>query len=146
MHGKLVETILAQGHENIQSTNRTTFEITKDTHLTKRGNCIIAVAANKSIADLNSRFKKALRNDNAKLTIILETGKAKETATARGSRALTLTHLTDIVVRKSTYTCNRTLGINADKAAIELSPKLVENLQNPKQDVKITLVVESDVI
>jgi hypothetical protein len=53
-----------------------------------------------------------------------------------------LTDPADLVVRKSDYVCGRTLAILADKAAKDLSRKLVEKLRNPIQRVKITLMVE----
>jgi len=140
LHEKFIEIIYAKGHENILATNKTTFEITKENHLTKRGDCIIAVEANKSIADLNPKFKKALNINNAKLTIIIEANNVKEMVFAEGNEALPLIHTTDMVVRKSTYICNRTLAIKANKAAIDLSRTLIEKLQNPNQKVKITLI------
>jgi hypothetical protein len=140
---KTVEVIHAQGHENILSTNKTTFEITKDTHLTKRGDCIIAIKADKAAVDLSQEFKNALRSENARLTITVEADAEKEIVNASGSPQLTLTHLTDLVVRKSNYFCNRTLAIHADKAAEDLSKTLVKKLQNPKQTVIIALTVEA---
>ncbi len=140
---KTVEVIHAQGHENILSTNKTTFEITKDTHLTKRGDCIIAINADKAAVDLSQEFKNALRSENARLTITIETDTEKEIVNASGSPQLTLTHLTDLVVRKSNCFCNRTLAIHADKAAKDLSKTLVKKLQNPKQTVIIALTVEA---
>ncbi|MBX5327811.1 MAG: DUF371 domain-containing protein [Candidatus Bathyarchaeota archaeon] len=136
---KFTETIIACGHENIQATHATTFEVTKEKKLSRKGDCIIAVSANKALADLSSEFKKRLRQDNAKLTILIEAGDIADAVTAFGNSKLILTHPTDIVVRKSSYICNRTLAIQADKAACDLSLKLVEKLKNPKQKVKITL-------
>jgi hypothetical protein len=140
---KTVEVIHEQGHENILSTNKTTFEITKDTHLTKRGDCIIAVNADKAAADLSQEFKNALRKENAKLTITVEADAEKEIVKASGNPQLILTHLTDLVVRKSDYLCNRTLAIHADKAAKDFSKTLVKKLKNPRQAVLITLIVEA---
>ncbi len=139
---KFTETIIAYGHENILATHKTTFEITKENTLSKKGDCIIAVSANKAIADLSSEFKESLRKENARLTILIEAGKATEVAHASGSPRLILTHRTDIVVRKGDYVCSRTLAMQADKAADDLSRKLVETLRNPKQKVKITLIVK----
>jgi hypothetical protein len=135
------EIILGYGHQNIQATHKTTLEFTKDTHLSKKGNCIVAVAADKALADLNLEFKEKLRKPHAKLTILIEAGRITEQVNARGSPQLILTHPTDVVVRKSDYVCNRTLTIHADKAAQDLSRELVEKLKNPQQKVKITLVV-----
>lgn len=140
---KTVEVIRAQGHENILSTNKTTFEITKDTHLTKRGDCIIAINADKAAADLSQEFKNTLRKENAKLAITIEADAENEIVKAFGSPLLTLTHLTDLVVRKSNYVCNRTLAIKADKAAKDFSRTLVKKLQTPKQTVIITLTIEA---
>jgi len=140
---KTTEIAYAHGHANIQSSNRTTFEITKETFLTKRGDCIIAVGANKGAADLNPKFKEAARNERARMMITIEAGDEVETVNACGSHQLSFTHPTDLVVRKSNYVCSRTLAIRADKAAKDLSRKLVEKLRNPDQKVRITLAVKS---
>ena len=138
---EVTEIILGYGHENIQATHKTTFEITKEAQLSRRGDCIIAVSANKTMTDFSSEFKENLRKENAKITILIEVGDAAEVVNAFGSPRLILTHRTDMVVRKSNYICNRTLAIQADKAACDLSRKLAEKLRNPKQKVKITLTV-----
>jgi hypothetical protein len=138
---KFTEAIIACGHENIQATHKTTFEITKESKLSTKGNCIIAVSANKALADLSHEFKENLRKKNAKLAILIETGEIAEVVHASGSPQLTLTHPANMVVRKSDYTCSRTLAVQADKAACDLSRKLVAKLRNPKQTVKITLTV-----
>ena len=135
------EIIFGYGHENIRATHKTTLEFTKDTHLSKKGNCIVAVAADKALADLNPEFKENLRKPHAKLTILIEAGGIAEQVNAHGSPQLFLTHPTDMVMRKSDYMCSRTLAIHADKAAQDLSRELVEKLKKPQQKVKITLVV-----
>jgi hypothetical protein len=140
---KTTETIYASGHKNILSTNKTTFEITKETHLTKQGDCIIAVGANKGAADLSQKFRETARNKLARMTIKIEADHEVDTVNARGNPQLSLTHATDLVVRKSEYVSDRTLAICADKAAKDLSRELVERLQNPNQVVKITLAIES---
>lgn len=137
---RIVETILARGHENITATHKTTFEITKEESLTRRGDCIIAVSANKAMPDFKPKFKKALKNENAKLIIEIKAGKVCEIIRAYGSSQLQLTHPTDMVIRKSSYICNRTLAIKADKAAADLSRSLVEKLRKPEQNVEIKLI------
>jgi hypothetical protein len=137
------EIITAYGHENVQATHKTTLEITKDKHLTKNGDCIIAVAANKSLADLSPKFKEKLRRKNAILTIRIEAEGVVEEIKASGSSHLILTHPTEIVVRKSDYISNRTLAIRADKTSYDLSKRLVDKLKNPNQKVKITLTAKS---
>jgi len=139
---RITETIFAYGHENIKATHRSTLEITKDARLSEKGDCVIAVSADKSMADLSPEFKENLRRENTRLVILIETEEEAEAVNAFGSQRLTLTHPRDIVVRKSDYICSRTLAIQADKAACGLSRKLAEKLRNPKQRVKITLTVE----
>ncbi|MDH5663657.1 MAG: DUF371 domain-containing protein [Candidatus Bathyarchaeota archaeon] len=135
--------IFAHGHENIQATHETTFEITKEPTLTKRGDCIIAVEATKGAADLPLEFKEAARKKGAQITITIEAGELREIVRTRGSPRLLFTHPTDLVVRKTDYVCGRTLAIRADKAASDLSRKLVEKIQDPNQGIRITLAVES---
>ncbi len=136
---KMEETIIAYGHENILATNRTTLEITRETRLTLKGDCIIAIAADKAINDLSQKFRDLLRNDKAKLSILIEAGREKDIVNAVGNSQMVLRHPTDMVIRKSSYICRRTLAIQADKAACDLSRRFVEKLKNPKQKVKITL-------
>jgi hypothetical protein len=139
---EIEEVILAYGHKNIKATHKSTLEITKEPQLSKRGDCIIAVSADKALADLNAEFKSCLRRRNAKIIMLIEAGGISELINASGSPQLLLTHPTDIVVRKSNYICSRTLAINADKSAFNLSRTLVEKLKNPMQKVKITLTVK----
>ena len=137
------EVIFGHGHENIQATHKTTLEFTKDTHLSKKGDCIIAVATDKALADLSAEFKEKLRKTQTKLTILIEANGIIEKVNAHGSQQLILTHPTDMVIRKSDYISNRTLAVHADKAAQDLSRNLVEKLKNPKQKVKITLIAHA---
>ena len=135
------EVVFGYGHENMEATHKMTLEITRDQHMTKKGNCIVTVAADKALADLNSEFKENLRKSRAKLTLAIEASGVIEQVNAKGSPQLILTHPTDIVVRKSDYVCSRTLAVNADKAACDLSRALVEKLRDPEQKVKITFAV-----
>jgi hypothetical protein len=132
----------ARGHKNILSTHKTTFEVTKEEALSKRGNCIVAVEATKAAVDFPVEFKEAARREGARITVTVEVDGVKETVKAWGSPQLLFTHQTDLVVRKSSYVCDRTLAIGADKAAIDFSRALVEKLKNPEQTVRVTLTVE----
>jgi hypothetical protein len=117
--------------------------LTKDVHVSKNGDCIIALASDKSVADLSTQFKEALRKPNAKLKITIETENLREQINATGSPNLILTHPMDIVIRKSSYVCNRTLAICADRSSIDLSREFIVKLKNPKQKVKVTLITEA---
>ena len=138
---KVEEVVFGFGHENIQATHKSTLEFTKDTHLSRKGDCIIAVAADKALVDFSSEFKAALREPNAKLIMQIEAGGVSAQINAQGSSQLVLTHTKEAVVRKSDYVCSRTLAVRADKAAADLPRELVEKLKNPEQKVTITLTV-----
>ncbi len=136
------EVVHAFGHVNVSGTNRTTFEVTKETHLSKMGDCIIAVSADKSLKDFSAAFKDRLRRENALVLVRVEADGVTDVVRAFGNPGLTFTHRTDIVVRKSDFVSDRTLGIRADKSACDISRTLVRKLQNPDQKVNIIFSVE----
>ncbi len=117
--------------------------ITKDLYVSKSGDCIVAVAADKAVADLSIKFKEALIKPDAKLSITIEVSGVKEEIHASGSPKLCLCHATDMVIRKSSYACTRTLAISADKSSLDLSRALIEKLKDPTQKVTITLNIEA---
>lgn len=135
-----VEEIRAFGHSLIKATHRTTFEVTREDHLTERGDCIIAIRADKAARDLSERFRDIARRPNAEIIIVIEADGEMDVVRAYGSPRLTLAHPMDIVVRRSSYVCGRTVAIGADKAACNLSRKLIEKLRNPHQVVRIILL------
>ncbi len=143
MSKKVVEVIHAFGHPNIRSSHPTTIMLTKERQVTKRGDCVVAVAADKSVADLSKEFKDALRQPNAKLTIQLEVNGLVGQINAFGSPELALNHPNDLVIRKSEFLSDRTLAVKADKSSGDLSKAVVEKLKNPDQQVVLTLIVEA---
>ena len=48
-----------------------------------------------------------------------------------GSAKLSLKHKKDIVLRKSDFTCTRTVGIHAENAAIDIPREMICKLRNP---------------
>jgi hypothetical protein len=140
---KLTEVVLAQGNANVLATHPSTLEITKDTELSRRGDCVIAVAANRGLGDLGSSFKQNLRKEGARVMVLIQAGKITDTINAHGDPRLTLSHPTDMIIRKSGYVCSRTLAVGADKAACSLSRRLVEKLKNPAQEVRVTLIIRT---
>jgi hypothetical protein len=135
------ESVLAYGHENIQATHPSTLMFTKEKHLSKAGDCVVAVAADKAVADLSRELKEKLKKPKAKLTITIEAGGLTQLINASGSPKLVLTNRTDMVIRKSAYTSDRTLAVHADKSSKDLPREFVEKLKNPEQKIKISLIV-----
>lgn len=121
-----------KGHKNVSSNHKSTFEITKDSEIGPTADCIIGVGLDQSMLDFPDEFKSKIADSNTKITVILDTENGHDEIVGWGHEDLTLTHPTDIVIRKSDYTCSRTLMINADKAARDLDLNLVDDLKNGK--------------
>ena len=132
---KAQEIIRARGHPLILGTHPTTFEVTAEDHLTENGNCIIGLAADKGCADLAPEFKMTLAHDDAILLTRLECGGVVAEVRARGSSQMMLNHPTDLVWRKSTFVCGRTIGILSDTVALALPRALIQNLVAGKEMV-----------
>lgn len=129
---QLTEKINAMGHKNILSLHRNTLEITKDDHLTLRGDCIIAVSADRGLKDFSKEFLAALRNEKTRLEIKMICDGVEEKVVAYGHPDLSFTNPHEMVVRKSSFICGRTLAIKADKSARELSREFVSKLKQSK--------------
>ena len=133
--------IKAKGHENVLSLHKSTFEITKDKDLSLSGDCIIGLDIDKSMEDFPDEFKEKLANEDTKVIVELRTPNASDTIEGYGHHDLTLSHPTDIVCRKSTFVCSRTLMIKSNKAAIDLNRDLIKDLANGESmDVNIKLI------
>jgi len=139
---RVVEKIEAWGHGNITAENKTTFEITKKNHLTKKGNCIVGIRASKGAYGLSEEFKRLAMRMDARITVILRVDDLREVAKGRGNPQLTFKHSTDLVARKSSYICERTLMIMPDKAAVDFSKVLIQSIKKQNQKIDVTLIVE----
>ena len=130
-----------QGHKNILSLHQKTLEITKDDELTSNGDCIVGVSANISCVDLPEKMKKKIRNPKTKITFSIRAGNKKFTIQGNGSKKLSLKHTKDIVLRKSAFTCSRTIAINCDNASSDIPRDFVKILQNPKTLGNMTIEI-----
>ena len=128
------------GHEQVLSLHEKTLEITKDDSLTSQGDCIIGVNSNTSCIDLPQKMKEKIQNSNSKIKFTIKVGKFTFTIQGQGSEKLTLKHVSDIVLRKSAFTCSRTIAINCDKASSDIPRDLVSLLQNPQ--TKGNMIIE----
>lgn len=133
-------TFKAKGHHNVTSRHRSTFEVTQDDDIGLAADCIVGVSSKASLNDIPSGIKDAIRDENTQIQIILETENATDKITGFGHPGLTLDHPTDMVCRKSNYTCSRTLMINADKASVDLNPDLIDDLRSGKT-LTVTIMI-----
>ena len=128
------------GHPMVRSLHPTTIEVTKDAHLTLRGDCIIGVKADKGLSELSSGVRESIMQEESTVLLTIEVPPRSFAVRATGGAALTLESPSEMVIRKSTWVSPRTLALNADAAAKDLPRDMVESLRNP--DCKATLRIE----
>lgn len=136
---KEFEKIISFGHNLVSGEHNTTVEITKEGFLTKNGDCIIGINANKSCFDLDKKTKDYLKSGKKVLFEIEVNGK-KDRINAFGSEDLILTNKTSIVIRKSSYIDDRTIAIKADKAACDIRRDIIEELKNPNTKLILRVI------
>jgi len=139
---RLIETVHAQGHPNVLGTHKLTFEVTRDSQLSKRGNCVIGVSADKAANDFELAFKEACRREGARVTVLLEAGGLLETIRGLGSRNLSFSNPKEIVGRKSLYTSDRTIMVSCDKAASDLDRQLIGALKSSNTKLNVQIIVD----
>ena len=122
----------AQGHKNIQATHKTTLEFTKDTFVTKKGDCIIGIKANYKLEELKE----------------LKCKKIKMTIECNGKNDVVVGELNkefdddrEMVIRMGTYKSPRTFLIRANKSAKYLNRELIEEIKKDKE-IKIEVQCE----
>lgn len=125
----MIYTVPFRGHPNIRSTHRTTTEITVDGSLSVRGDCIVGVSAGCGCAGLPDGLKAALRDPDTRVRITVMVGGSEFAITGRGDPGLALEHPTDMVIRKSVFTCPRTLAVGCDAASIDIPREMIMDLR-----------------
>ena len=129
------------GHENIRSNHTRTIEITKDSHLTPRGDCIIGVNATSSCADLPFELKERLKDPKSVVSFSIRVGTHEFLVRGNGDKNLTFAHTEDIVIRKSSFVCPRTLAVRCDKASDVIPREMIALLQDPNTKGKFIISV-----
>ena len=122
---------MCHGHENIRATHPTTIEFTKDSALTRRGDCIAGVAATFD-PEMLSRFL-----NKTKVAILLEAGNEREELCVMPNPEFCDGH--EMVIRKGSFASNRTFGTLSTKGAKDINRKLVGLLRDPAAVLKVTL-------
>ena len=130
------------GHKNILSLHKKTIEITKDDKLTVNGDCIIGTNSGLACIDLPEKFKKKIQNHDTTIVFTIVADEHTFSIHGKGSEKLTLKHTSDIVLRKSAFTCSRTIAIKCDKASDDIPRTMVKKLQDPKTSGKLIIEIK----
>lgn len=130
IHILLQDEIAFFGHPNVRSLHARTVEITKEDHLTLRGDCIIGVRAEKACADIGEEMKRKLAKSDSYVKIEIIVGNDAYEISGTGDERLTLQNNHDIVIRKTNFVCPRTLSVRCDRASSDIPRRMVEALQD----------------
>ena len=129
----------AYGHENIIGEHGTTVEITAEDFLTKQGTCIVGIRATQKLSDLSSEVKDLVTLESTRIVLIMEIDGVIERITGWGGKGLTYSNSTSMVARTSSFQCDRTLMIKADKAASDLDREFVGLLKKTSAEMNCEL-------
>jgi hypothetical protein len=120
-----------RGHKNVRSLHPKSIEITTQSELTVNGDCIVGVNASCGCLGIPDEMKTLLQKPQSEVTCTILVGDFSFKVKGKGSEKLSLTNPHDIVIRKSNFTCPRTLSIGCDTASDSIPRQIVDALQNP---------------
>ena len=119
------------GHKNIRSLHPKTIEITTEPNLTLNGDCIIGVNASCGCNDIPEKMKNLIQNSKSEILFTISVKDVSFKIKGNGHENLILTNPHDIVIRKSSFICPRTLAIRCDLASDSIPRQMIKTLQNP---------------
>jgi len=123
------------GHKNILSTQRNTLEFTRESGLSSEGDCIIGVRSDFSL----EKIRKFLSSINPKSEIVITIRARGISEKVSAIPNFNFSSDSEIVVRKTGFLSERTLGIWADKSSKELSRTLVSEMRSPNCRIEVTI-------
>jgi hypothetical protein len=130
----------AFGHQNVVGVHSTTLEITAERRLTRRGTCIIGVNSTMTLNDLDEGLKALAAMATTRIVLRMSAGGLTEVVSGWGSSGLNYSDTRSMVVRTSSFECDRTVMVRADKAASGLGRSFVEQLKSPEAILECELV------
>ncbi|RMG41387.1 MAG: DUF371 domain-containing protein [Methanobacteriota archaeon] len=130
--------ITCYGHPNVTASHRTTWELTKENHLTPKGDCIIGINASSSPLELPKILKQHLQS-GGEIKIVLEIEGEVFEGWAFGHPDLLLSHPKEMVFRTSDFVSERTVAIKCSFAAKDIPREMVELMKDPSTQMVVRL-------
>ncbi len=118
------------GHRNIIGLHFNTLELTTESEISKKADCIIGVASSKSCSTLFPDVRTHLRL-GLKVLFNLRVRDLSFSFAGRGDKKLELADEKELVLRKSTFVSVRTCAIECTAAAIDIPRPIIRSLKNP---------------
>lgn len=117
------------GHKNILGLHQNTIEITKDSEISKRADCIIGVRASKACSDFSVALQDLIRKGaNIKFQIVA--GDESFSFEGMGSPELRLSDERELVLRRSYFISDRTGAIRCSAGARDIPRPIIRYLQD----------------
>ena len=127
------------GHENITSLHKKTIEFTKDNRLSLEGDCIVGVNAD---FNFDALLEFVRLNEGKKVRCELKLDGLKDEFFFYINSQFS--HRTEIVIRKSHFLSERTLGIHASKSAIDVRRMIIQGLKDPGTKMEVVFDEEEN--
>jgi hypothetical protein len=137
----ITEEIKFYGHPNVLATHPRTIEITKANYLTKEGDCIVGINANKACSDFNLELRNLMMKDNVPINFKITVRNQSFEINGFGNSKLKLSNRHDIVIRTSNFICTRTASIKSDKASVDIPREIILLLQDGKTQGSLLITV-----
>ncbi|MDK2383701.1 MAG: DUF371 domain-containing protein [Candidatus Korarchaeota archaeon] len=135
-----LEYVEAWGHVNVRATHRSTLEVTRETRLSPRGDCIVGVSASKAPSGFSEDFRRLASRRGSIIVAVLCGPGGCDAVVGRVDPRITLSDDTRMVLRRSSHVGGETVMVGADKGAAHLDRKLVESLRDPGARLQVVLV------
>ncbi len=119
------------GHKNIRACHPKTIEITTEKDLTLNGDCIIGVSSSCGCSDIPEKMKNLLQYSKSEILFTISVKDISFKIKGHGDKNLILTNPHDIVIRKSSFICPRTMAIHCNHASDTIPRQMIKILQNP---------------
>ena len=88
------------------------------------------------------KIQKKIQDPTTEIKFSIVADEHSFTIHGMGSEKLTLKHSNDIVLRKSAFTCSRTIAIKCDKASDDIPRNMIKKLQDPKTSGKLIIEIK----
>lgn len=130
------------GHPNVLAEHKTTLEFTTDKHITNKGDCIIGVRSSKTLRKINEKMKEDMKKKGSRIFVQIKVNGLEEYVEGEGSPELDFSDKRAIIIRKSSFKCTRTLMINSNKAARDISRDIIELMKDESSIMEVVVQVK----
>ena len=130
------------GHPNVVAEHKTTLEFTADENITLRGDCIVGVSSSRNLKEISEEMKEEMKKEGNKIVVKIKINDLEELIEGEGSPELNFSDSRAIIIRKSSFKCPRTLMINSNKAAKDLSRDIIELMKDKNSVLDVIVQVE----